>query len=108
MIYYGFKLFFSGFNLHDANFFFAALEFEPDQVFVIATKSTDNCTLDKIQPVDNRSFKVFIKEIERESMNLKAKFGFHIIYSTKDGKLFKQTITYEGETNVGLPIEIIR
>lgn len=107
MNHYRFYLSYAGFNLNEANFQFVGSVFQtdPDQVIVIATKEDDNCTFERIELQDKSAFKVFIKDITREHVGQKVKFRFHLIYSS-NGKLLKQTLNYDGKSDLSFPEEI--
>ena len=104
---YRFWLSYSGFNLNNASFLFVGSVFQtdPEQVIAIANKENDNCTFERIEQQDKSTFKVFIKDITREHMGQKVKFRFHIIYSL-NGKLLKQTLNYDGKSELSFPKEI--
>ncbi len=104
---YRFWLSYSGFNVNTASFLFVGSVFQtdPDQVMVIATKENDNCTVERIEQQDKSTYKVFIKDITRETIGQKVKFKFHLIYFS-NGKLLKQTLNYDGKSELSLPEEI--
>jgi len=80
---------------------FGPVEFNLDQVMAFANEQQDNCIIEKLKWdfLDSRIFKVYIK-------TQKIIYKFHIIFSTKDGKLYKQTIEYDKKTTIGVPKEI--
>ena len=80
---------------------FGPIDFDLDQVMAFANEQQDNCTIEKLKWdfLDSRIFKVFIK-------NQKTTYKFHLIFSTKDGKLYKQTIGYNKKTTIGIPEQI--
>jgi urate oxidase len=88
-------------------FFISSFRFQtdPDQVMVIATKEIDNCTIEKIEFQDKSVIKGFLKDLSSEHIGQKLKFRFHIIYFS-DGKLLKQTLNYEGKSDLCYPVEI--
>ncbi len=104
---YQFWMSYAGFNVNDASFVFVGSVFEtdPDQVMVIATTEYDNCTFNKLEYLDKKTIKVFIKDISRERIGQKVKFRFHILYSS-NGKLLKQTLNYDGKSDISFPVEI--
>ena len=81
---------------------FGPIDFDLDQVMAFANEQEDNCIVEKLKWdfTDKRFFKVYIK-------NQKTRYRFHIIFSTKGGKLYKQTIEYDEKTTAGIPVEII-
>ena len=80
---------------------FGPIDFNLDQVMAFANEQQDNCIIEKLKWdfLDSRIFKVYIK-------TQKAAYKFHIIFSTKNGKLYKQTIEYDKKTIMGVPEEI--
>jgi len=105
---YRFFLSCAGFNLNDCWFLVVGSVFntDPEGIIVNATKKNDNCTLDRIEREDKSTYKIFIKDITREHLGQKVKFRFRIIYSTADGKLYQQTLKYDGKSELILPEEI--
>lgn len=98
----------AGFNLNDAWFLIVGSVFksDPKNIIVIATKEKDNCTFDRIEQEDSSTYKIFIKDLSREFIGQKVKFKFHIIYPTEEGKLLKQTLRYDNESDLNYPEEI--
>lgn len=80
---------------------FGPVDFNLDQVMAFANVQADSCIVEKLKwdLLDSNVFKVFIKTEE-------ATYKFHILFSTKDGKLYKQTIRYNKKTTVSIPVEI--
>jgi len=80
---------------------FGPIDFNLDQAMAFANEEDDNCIVEKLKwdLLDKRIFKVYIK-------NQKAKYKFHIIFSTTNGKLYHQTIEYDKKTIVKSPVEI--
>jgi hypothetical protein len=105
MDYYSFYLSCAGFNLNNGWFLLVGSVFkaDPDGIIVIANKNDDNCTYDRIERIDKSTYKIFIKDIERDFMYQKVKYRFHIIYSAKDGKLLKQTLSYFEKSELSFP-----
>ncbi|MDP3442763.1 MAG: hypothetical protein Q8T08_07875 [Ignavibacteria bacterium] len=105
---YRFHLCFSAYSLNTANFVFTGSVFqqEPDQVMVVANMEKDNCTIDKIEFTGKSDFKVFVKDIDRVDIMQKVKFRFHILFSTNDGKVFKQTLNCDKKSELSYPKEI--
>ena len=87
---------------HTAWHMFGPIDFNLDQVMAFANERQDNCTVEKLKwdMTDKRFFKVYIK-------TPRTKYRFHIIFSTKDGKLYRQTIEYDKKTALGKPLEIV-
>jgi len=81
---------------------FGPIDFNLDQVMAFANEHQDNCIVEKLKwdMTDKRFFKVYIK-------TKKTKYRFYIIFSTKDGKLYRQTIEYDKKTILGNPVEIV-
>ena len=81
---------------------FGPIDFNLDQVMSFANEDSDNCIVEKLKwdLTDKRFFKVYIK-------TTKPGYRFHIIFSTKDGKLYRQTLTYDQKTVLGDPVEIV-
>ena len=81
---------------------FGPIDFDLGQVMAFANERQDNCTVEKLKwdMTDKRFFKVYIK-------TRKTTYRFHMIFSTKDGKLYRQTIEYDKKTILGNPVEIV-
>lgn len=105
---YRFSLSSAGFNLNDGWFLVVGSVFktDPEGIIVIATEQNDNCTLDRIEREDHSTYKIFIKDLTRERIGQKIKFKFHIIYTTNDGRLLKQTLKYDDLGELSFPEEI--
>lgn len=108
MDYYRFYLSYSGHNLNDANFLIVGSVFKtnPVGIFVIANKEDDNCALDRIERIDPSTYKINIKDITRAHIGEQVKYKFQIIYSTSDGKLLRQTLKYDGKSELSVPTEV--
>ncbi|MEP6682535.1 MAG: hypothetical protein ABJA35_04710 [Parafilimonas sp.] len=80
---------------------FGPVDFNLDQVMAFANEQNDNCIIEKLKwdILDKNYFKVYIK-------NQNPTYTFHIIFSTKDGKLYKQTIEYDKKTILSIATEI--
>jgi len=100
---------FDGFNeapgawgINTAWHLFGPIEFDLDQVMAFANQQNDNCIIEKLKwdILDKNYFKVYIK-------NQQSAYSFHLIFSTKDGKLYKQTIRYDKKTTLDTALEII-
>ncbi len=80
---------------------FGPIEFDLDQVMAFANEQEDNCVIEKLKwdILDTKYFKVYIK-------NQKPAYKFYIIFSTKEGKLYKQAIAYDKKTMLSIPAEI--
>lgn len=87
---------------------FSAATFNLDQIIAFANELTDDCIVERTEwdERDKKFFKVFIANIKREHIGQSAKYRFHLIYSIKGGKLYKQTIEHCGETFVRAPVEL--
>lgn len=99
----------AGFNITTGWHYFGTLEFDLKDVMAFSNNEKDGCTIDKIihEQRDWRYFTVYIKDLNRSSMMQDVKYQFHIIYSTGDGKLYKQTIKNDGrKIEILSPIEI--
>jgi hypothetical protein len=105
---YQFHLCYSGFNLNTASFTFTGSVFQPrpEQIMVVANKEKDNCSITKIEFIGKSDFKVFVKDIDREYIMQKVKFRFHILFSTNDGKVYKQILNYDKISELSYPKEV--
>jgi hypothetical protein len=97
----GFKEAPGAWGINTAWHLFGPVNFNLDQVMAFANEQNDNCIIEKLKwdILDKKYFKVYIK-------NQKPEYTFHIIFSTKNGKLYKQTIAYDKKTTLNTAIEI--
>ncbi len=109
MDYYRFFFSCAGFNINDGWFLIVGSVFktDPKSIVVVAKKENSGCSVDKIEQLDSSSYKIFIKDIKRESVNQEFKVKLDIIYALEDGKLLKQTLKYDGKSDLNLPEEIL-
>lgn len=73
---------------------------------VVANQEKDNCTIEKVEFTGKSDFKVFVQDIDREYIMQRVKFRFHILYSTYDGMMYKQTLNYDKSSELSYPKEI--
>lgn len=101
MEFLGFKSAPGAWGTNTAWHLFGPIDFGLEQVMAFANEEEDNCVIEKLKwdILDTKYFKVYIK-------NRKPAYKFHIIFSTKEGKLYKQTIAYDQKTTLGIPAEI--
>ena len=78
---------------------FGPVDFNLDQVMAFANEQEDNCIIEKLKwdMLDKRIFKVYIK-------NQNETYRFHLIFSTKDGKLYHQKVEHDKKTTLGNPV----
>ena len=101
MEFLGFKSAPGAWGSNTAWHLFGPIDFDLDQVMAFANEQEDNCIIEKLKwdLLENNYFKVYIK-------NQKPAYKFHLLFSTKEGKLYKQTIAYDKKTLLGIPAEI--
>ena len=101
MEFFGFKSAPGAWGTGTAWHLFGPIDFDLDQVMAFANEQQDNCTIEKLKwdILDTKYFKVYIK-------NQEPAYKFHIIFSTKAGKLYKQTVGYDKKTTLGIAAEI--
>jgi hypothetical protein len=105
---FGFRFAPGAWNLNNGWHLFSAATFDLDQILAYANELTDGCTIERLEwdEKDKRFFKVYITNIQRAHIGQNAKYRFHLIYSIKGGKLYKQTIEHSGETYIKSPVEL--
>jgi hypothetical protein len=98
----GFKTAPGAWGTNTAWHLFGPIDFNAAQVIAFANEQQDNCIVEKLKwdLLDKNFFKVYIK-------TEKSAYKFHLIFSTTDGKLYKQTIEYDNKTTIGIPAEIL-
>ena len=105
---YRFYMSCAGFSINDGWFLIVGSVFKtnPKSIIVIATKENDACSVDKIEQLDQSSYKIYVKDIIREDINQKINIQMHIIYTCGEGMLFRQTLKYNGKSELSLPEKI--
>ena len=108
MAFTGFIKALSGHNVTTSSFFFTSGMWDFSQLLAFADIDKDHCRVDRIEYYvnDKSSFRVHIKDIKREYLSQYVPFQFHLIYTTIDGKIYKQTVEYAKELHVWHPQEL--
>ena len=108
MAFMGFMSGPSGHGLHNSWFMFSGGFLGIHQVHVVADIEKDNCDFDKIEwdTKSSTTFLVHLKNIVRENISDKVNYQFHLIYTTSNDKVYKQTVKYNGDCSISSPEEI--
>lgn len=97
MGFFGFRYAPGAWNLNDGWHLLVAEDFALEQVLGFANENEDGCTVQRIEwlGIAQGHFKAHIRNIKKTIIGQDAKNKFHLIYSTKDGRLYRQTIRNE-------------
>ena len=108
MAFMGFMAGPSGHGLNTSWFIFSGGFLEIEKVYAVADHESDNCDFDKIEwdTKSKSTFTVHLKNIERKHISDKVSYCFHLIYTTAKDKMYKQTVTYNGDSNISAPKEV--
>ena len=109
MAFWGYRFAPAAYNVKDGWHLMTSIEFNLKHVIAFANHDIDNCNVETIEflPNEPHSYKVHLKDFKREYIHQKLDYKFHLIYSTAEGKLYKQTVRHRDRIDVGPPIEIV-
>ena len=107
MAFMGFMAGPSGHGSNMSWFIFTGGFLEIEKVYVVADHETDHCDFDKIEwdTKSKTTFTVYLKNIERKHISNKVNYRFHLIYTAAKDKVYKQTVTYNGDCSISAPKE---